>query len=625
STRVSRRRWSVSSAGIVGVLLIGVAATWMGYVPGIWQAPEIHAQAPGGSRSGKPARTTSGKGKSKGPLLVARVNNQRIPRAELAQECLRRHLGDVLDNLINRAIIETSCKAANVQVSEKDVQEEIDRLAKSFKISKDQFLKMLQDRRDITPREYARDIIWPTLALRKLANRGVQVLPHEIRGAFETHYGASVQARMIVLEKLEEAQQVHRLALADPGEFKRLAMKHSKDKYTASAGGLMQPIRKGVSHPDMEKVAFSLKPGEISPIMYLSKRHVFIQCVRQFPAANVPYDQVAPQLEERIREHKLQQAGHDQFGQLKKQSRVVRVLGNPQLQQKHPGAAAIVNNQPIKISEVEDACIARHGKETLDSMIHRKLLEQACAKRQIQITQADIDAEIASAAKEASQPDPKKFLEVVCKEQGVTPDFYVREVAWPTVALKKMVAGKGQITDEDLKKAFEANYGPRVKLRVMYFQNQRRARDVWATISRNPTEANFARLAEEHSVEPSTRATGGEIPPLHKYSGKPMLEREAFRMKDGDISPVIQHGSFFIILRCQGYTKPITVDFEEVRDVMHEHVHQRKLRAAMTAEFDAVQRAATIDNILMGTVQSPKVDAAAKDLTQRVQRSRQRN
>ena len=61
------------------------------------------------------------------------------------------------------------CRKHNVAVTSKEIDEEIDPMAKQFKLPKDQWLKLLEKERGIRREQYAQDIVWPTLALRKLA------------------------------------------------------------------------------------------------------------------------------------------------------------------------------------------------------------------------------------------------------------------------------------------------------------------------------------------------------------------------------------------------------------------------------------------------------------------------
>lgn len=587
------RRWGLIAAGTM--LLVAAAVG----VKLLWTPPQVVAQDPA------PRKEKAKPAKPQGPLYVARVNNQRITKDDLAKECLRRHGEEVLENLVNRQIIETHCKARGIEVTQKEVQEEIERVAKRFGMAIDQYLKLLQDERDIKPNEYAHDIIWPTLALRKLAASRLTVTQEEVTKLYEAKYGPKVHARMIACDTQEDAQRVQKLAVGQPQDFQKLAMKYSTDKYTASAGGLLQPISKHTGNPTIEKTLFGLQEGQVSGVLKVGNQWVILQCLRHYPASNVPLNKVKESLVEALREQKLRTAGHDVFGKIQEQTKVVNVINNPQLRQQYPGVAAFVNNQPVKLADLENAAIARHGRKVLDAMISHKLLEQECAKRQIQITERDLQQEIAETAHELGYEDVGKWLEKVQKEQDVSLDFYKRQVIWPTVALKRMVADKVKVEPADLQRAFEANYGPRVRLRAIFFNNQKRARDVWGMASKNLSADNFARLAKKYSVDPNSRVTGGEIPPLHRHCGNPLLEREAFALKEGELSPVIQLGDGYVVLYCEGFTNPVSVKLEEVKSELHKHVFDKKLRVAIAEEYDKIQSAATIDNILTGTVQSP--------------------
>ena len=71
---------------------------------------------------------------------------------------------------------------------------EIERMAKRFNIPVDQWLKMLKQERNITPEQYANDIIWPTLALRKLAGERLSPSRDEVVQRIRDAYTASRSA-----------------------------------------------------------------------------------------------------------------------------------------------------------------------------------------------------------------------------------------------------------------------------------------------------------------------------------------------------------------------------------------------------------------------------------------------
>ena len=211
-------------------------------------------------------------------------------------------------------------------------------------------------------------------------------------------------------------------------------------------------------------------------------------------------------------------------------------------------------------------------------------------------------------------PDVAAFLKTVVERQGMTVEVYRRDAVWPTVALRKLTSAKVQVTEEDVRNGFEANYGPRARCRVIVLSQLRRAEQVWEMARKHPTADYFGDLAAQYSVEGSSRALRGETPPIAKHCGQPVLEKEAFALKPGEMSGVIQLGDKFIILFCEGYTKPEVVELANVRDLIEEDVRGKKQRLAMSEFFERLQDTASIDNFLSTKSQSSQRRGADGDV-----------
>ena len=206
------------------------------------------------------------------------------------------------------------------------------------------------------------------------------------------------------------------------------------------------------------------------------------------------------------------------------------------------------------------------------------------------------------------KPDVEQWLKRSPEQAGATVDLYVRDAVWPSVALKKLVGGKVAITDEDLQKGFESNYGERVEVLAIVLSDQRQARRSgrWPATTR-PTPF-FAELAEQYSIEPASRSNGGKVPPIRRYGGSPMIEEEAFKLKPGELSGIVAVDGQFIILRCLGRTKPVQIDFNRCEASCTSRTSRRRSSASqMTKEFDRLRKMAQIDNFLAGTSQSGKM------------------
>ncbi len=611
--KAGRRRITIILGGLFMVALCVAIRYYWGTLPASADTTlKVRPSSVNRSRSVEPRVKPKRDAKPTIPEVVAAVNSRRITRKDLARECLMHYGEDVLESMFNRKLIADECRRRGISVTRDEVHAEIERMAKRFNIPVDQWLKMLEQERNVTAAQYADDIIWPTLALRRLAGDQLTIAREELVKEFETRYGEAVRARLIAVSSMEKAKKLRAQAAANPDDFGNLAKDYSEDAPSASVKGVIHPIRKHGSYKEIEEAVFNMADGEISPVIHAGGQYLILKRDGVIPARQVKFERIAPQLEEIIRDRKMRSVAQDVFKRLQDSAKIEIIWNDRVKRERMPGVAAVVNGAQLAIGELAEECVARHGLETLEGMISREILEQACKKRGLTVTDADIDAEIARAAlagitpKPDDSPDVEAWLELVKKNQGISLEVYRRDAVWPTVALKKLVAEKVQVTEEDLRKGFDANYGPRVRCLAIVLDNLRRAQQVFEMARRKNTSENFGDLAGEYSVEPGSQALRGEIPPIKKHGGQPRLEEEAFMLRLGEISGVIQVGDKFIILRCEGYTKPINVQFAEVRGEIHRDLHEKKLRLAMAKYFEKLQKAATVDNYLAGTSRSPK-------------------
>ena len=266
------------------------------------------------------------------------------------------------------------------------------------------------------------------------------------------------------------------------------------------------------------------------------------------------------------------------------------------------------------------------------------IVDQAMRKRRLEVNDEDINAEIARAAlamgkvNDAGEADIAGWLAHVTESEGISREVYVRDEVWPSVALKKLVGKSVQVTTEDLKRGYEANYGPKIRCRAIVLNNQRRAQEVWdtarQTLAKERDEATqgreaaikareqsiktFGDLAAEYSIEVGSRSLRGEVPPIQKYGGQPLLEKEAFSLSsDNPLSGIVQVGGTFVILLYEGRTKPIDTEFDEVRKFLYADILEKKMRVAMGKAFDNLKNNSHVDNFLTGEIQTSKKEAPA--------------
>jgi parvulin-like peptidyl-prolyl isomerase len=620
------KRWIVV---ITAILLLGLTVTARVY----WLAPEdataeptpvpispnAITQKPTAKPAAKPTTQSAVRpvGQTSKLTVVAEVNNQQIKRNQLAQACLDRYGKEVLESFLNKKLIQQACKQHNIEISEQDVMAEIARMAKKFGLSTERWLLMLKQEREIDPTQYRNEIIWPTLALRQLAAEQIQVTQEQLDEAFESEFGPKVKVRIIAHSNLQRATALREQAIADPSTFGTLAKDHSEDQASASARGLIPPIRKHVGDPSLEIEVYSLKEGDISKIIEIGNQYVFVKCEKRISSTYV-----APQfrkdaesrLRDQITENHLRSYSATIFQELQDAAKITTLYDKPSMKDSHPGIVAMLNGQQITVRDLAEECIKRYGTDVLEGEINRQLLEQHLTAANKTVEQQDLHDEIARAAVSRGyetvdgKADVNAWLKDVTKQDGVTVSIYVKDAVWPSVALKKLVHDSINITTADRQKAFEANYGERVEILAIVLNNQRRANMVWELANNNSTDYFFGELATQYSIEPVSRANQGKVPPVRLHGGQPVLEEEAFSLATGELSGIVAVGGKYIIMRCLGRTVPVVDELEDVRGELDSYLLERKLHAAMTTKFDAIRDSANIINY-MRPIQPASVSA----------------
>lgn len=280
-------------------------------------------------------------------------------------------------------------------------------------------------------------------------------------------------------------------------------------------------------------------------------------------------------------------------------------------------AAAKVNGEVISYDQLARELIETHGRDQIQLMINRKLVEQACKENKIEVTGELIDAEVNKTLKNLNL-NRKEFSDRVLASRGITYPQYIRDTVWPAIALKELVKDKVEVTDDDLKKSYEANYGERVDVRMLVVREVKRAQDLWEAIEHPDPENPEKKLSEKekldrfeefcktYSVDQATRPYGGKTQPICRHSAYPEIEDLAFGLKEGELSKIIQVPEGNLMLFCvkriaaRDQVKMDTVvnetTGESVQDILKKDLYEKKLRYEVSEYFKGVRQTAQIDD-----------------------------
>jgi foldase protein PrsA len=265
---------------------------------------------------------------------LARVNGELIGYDSVADECMQRYGQEVLESFINRTVIDQACRKQGISITRAEVNEEIVKIAKKFDIDPANWLRIIQSERHLSELQYKEDIIWPMLALKRLAGNEVKITEEEMQHVFVREYGERVKARMIMCDKLQRAQDAWNLVMKDPSTFGKVARERSIEPTSKALDGQIQPIRRFAGNDNLEKEAFKLEEGHISGIIDVStpeaRRYVILLCEGHTTPIVKSMDE--PMIQEQVRkiltDEKTQVAVAKVFERLKKDAQIDNFLTN---------------------------------------------------------------------------------------------------------------------------------------------------------------------------------------------------------------------------------------------------------------------------------------------------------
>jgi peptidyl-prolyl cis-trans isomerase C len=198
----------------------------------------------------------------------------------------------------------------------------------------------------------------------------------------------------------------------------------------------------------------------------------------------------------------------------------------------------------------------------LERMIDAKLIANAGRKEQIQN-----DAEVRS--------------RVTSYEERVIQEVYLT---------RRLTAA---MTDEALRKRYEqfAKDNPaeeEVRARHILVPTEARAKEIIAELKKG---GDFAKLAAQHTTDPSGRSNGGDLGFFKRGEMVPEFAEAAFKLKDGEITDAPVKSQFgWHIIKTEGRRKQAP-SFEEARERLSEELQQeivssevKKLREAAKVE-----------------------------------------
>ncbi|WP_245523147.1 foldase protein PrsA [Thermosediminibacter oceani] len=261
--------------------------------------------------------------------VVARVNGEEISKDELYDVMVKLVGKEALDYLVSQKIIDLEAKKQNINVSEEDIQRELEKVYEYYG-GEEAFTQNLQ-MSGYSLEEYKKDLAMD-IKIKKLLEPKISITEEEIKSYFEENKDnfareKQVRARHILVENEEKANEV--IAKLKSGEdFAELAKQYSTDTATKEKGGDLGFFGRGDMVKEFEEAAFSLKVGEISsPVKTQYGYHIIkVEEIKEAQEAN--YEESKDKIKDILLNQKVQQEYSTWMQELYQQYEVENLLAD---------------------------------------------------------------------------------------------------------------------------------------------------------------------------------------------------------------------------------------------------------------------------------------------------------
>lgn len=332
----------------IGLILIAVAL-----VAACKKAP-AEAPKPAGLAAAPTAAAVVKPVPAQLPEIIARVNGATIGRAEFerAVQTIEGQAGgpvpaerrnaiyrQLLDQIVALKLLSQESIAKKVDVPDADVDGKVAQIKGQF--PNEQAFTAALAQRQMTPEKLRNDIKQQLQAM-KLVDTQIGPTVTVTDADMSDFYAKNpdkfqepeaVHVAHILIRTPENADAAAkkkaqaeansvRAQLRKGADFATLAKEHSQDPGSAANGGDLNFVPRGKTDPAFEQAAFALKPGQLSGVVESPFGFHIIKMIAHRDARTVPLQEVKPQLEQFLKQQKLQEKTAAFVEQLKAKAKI---------------------------------------------------------------------------------------------------------------------------------------------------------------------------------------------------------------------------------------------------------------------------------------------------------------
>ncbi|WP_110933760.1 peptidylprolyl isomerase [Paenibacillus bouchesdurhonensis] len=276
---------------------------------------------------------------------------------------------------------------------------------------------------------------------------------------------------------------------------------------------------------------------------------------------------------------------------------------------------ATVNGTKITQAELYNELVKASGgeqaKQALEAMITKTLITQEAKKKNIVVSEEDIQSEIDNYTKSFGSLE---ILEQMLQQYGMTLDDLKQE-AELNVMVSKLLEDKTNVTDEEVKETFEMykesfNTPEQVRASVILVETEAEANEV---IQELKDGKDFAELAKDKSLDAFTKEVGGDTGFFERGQIEPAIEEAAFKLQKDEISGAVKTDDGYRVIKLTDRKDAKEATLEENKEEIRKNLVAQQVSELFEDWYNEVKSKSKITNKLTNAENTAANDNSASE------------
>lgn len=238
-------------------------------------------------------------------------------------------------------------------------------------------------------------------------------------------------------------------------------------------------------------------------------------------------------------------------------------------------SVASVNGEQISEEDLNEALVTQYGTSVLDTMITEKIVELETENADVEVTQEEIDAEIA--AYEESYGGEEAFLSAL-EASGLDITTLEENIA-SSLSVEKLLADRVTVPEEEIQTYFDENeesfaQAEQVEASHILVEDEATAKEI---LEKLEAGEDFAEVAAEYSTDTTTSESGGDVGYFSSGDMVEAFEEAAFALEIDEISEPVETEYGFHIIKVTDKIEAAEADFESSKEEIETTLYESKI------------------------------------------------